>query len=303
MTEQLTATRNDVAAPMGRQPESGIRQGPPLSPAGGVEITGIDLAQPLSPAVQAAVLCAFGDHHVVVFREQALTKDQQYAFTTNFGELEEHVGRHSDGTRYHVVHSVTNLDRDGNPTSNPDSHGNYFWHTDKSYHAAPSLMTMLHAVELPSAGGDTQFANMALGYAALPEATKQRIAGLRVVHSWESSRINSGSKLASDEEKRERPPVVHPLVRTHPDSGAKALYLGLHASHIEEMPYAEGRALLAELLESATRPEFVYTHRWRQGDFVMWDNRCLLHRAIANYEMTKQRRILHRTVIRGTVPV
>ena len=298
--DTLANPRAPAAAPAGIEQ---VRCGPRLSPAGGVEIVGADLSAPIGPALKALILGAFRDHHIVVFRDQSLTKEQQHAFTLNFGELEGHVGRHADGRRYDPVHSVTNLDRDGKPTTNPDTRGNYFWHTDKSYHDVPSLLTMLHAVELPTRGGNTQFANMVLAYAALPQAIKERIAELRAVHSWESSRLASGSRPASEDEKRERPPVSHPLVRTHPDTGAKTLYLGLHASHIEGLPVTEGKALLAELLAHATQPEFVYGHRWQSGDLVIWDNRCLLHRATADYEMAKQRRVLHRTVVRGTVPV
>lgn len=278
------------------------RLGPRLSPAGGVEVLGADLSRPLTPALKQLVLDGLIGHHVVVVRDQALSPQQQHDFTTHFGELEQHVARHQDA-RYAIVHAVTNLDRDGNPTATPHTKGNYFWHTDKSYHAVPSLMTLLHAVELPEAGGDIQFANMVLAYKALPNETKARIAGLRAVHAWEWSRLASGSSPASEAEKQERPPVDHPIVRTHPDTGEKALYLGLHASHILGLPEAAGRALLAELLEHATQPEFVYTHHWRSGDLVIWDNRALLHRALANYAMTQQRRVLHRTVVRGTVPV
>ena len=112
----------------------------------------------------------------------------------------------------------------------------------------------------------------------------------------------TGSKPASEEEKRERPPVSHPIVRTHPETGEKALYIGSHASSIADVAADEGNALLVDLLAHATRPEFVYTHHWRQGDLIFWDNRVLLHRALANYEMGKHRRVLHRTVVRGTVP-
>jgi taurine dioxygenase len=157
-------------------------------------------------------------------------------------------------------------------------------------------------VELPPRGGETQFANTALAYAALPAATQQQIAGLRAVHSWEASRINCAGRPATEEQKRERPPVAHPLVRTHPDTGAKTLYLGNHASHIAGMPEAEGRALLVRLREHATQAAFVYTHRWRSGDLVMWDNRCLLHRALPHEAMGLHRRVLHRTVVKGTVP-
>ena len=273
-----------------------------LSPAGGIEILGADLSQPATAELAAQIRQALLDHQIVVVRGQALTKEQQYNFTLNFGELEEHVARHSDG-RYGIVHSVTNLDRDGNPTDALDTRGNYFWHTDKSYHAVPSLMTMLHAVELPPVGGDTQFANMVLAYRALPDSMKERLAGLRAIHSWEASRLASGSKPASEEEKRERPPVSHPIVRTHPETGEKALYMGTHAAGgVEGLGAEEGRALLAELLTHATQPQFIYTHHWRQGDLIIWDNRALLHRALANYEMGKHRRVLHRTVVRGTVP-
>ena len=281
--------------------EAAARLGPRLSPAGGAEITGADLSRPLSPPLKALILRALRDHHILVIRDQDLSQEQQHTFTRHFGELEEHVARHSD-PRYGIVHSVTNFDDDGNPTETPDTRGNYFWHTDKSYHAVPSFLTMLHAVELPPEGGDTQFANMILAHRALPEETQRRIAGLRCIHSWEASRLASGSRRASEAEIRERPPVEHPLVRIHPETGDKALYIGTHAAGIAGMAEAEGRALLAELLAHATQPDFIYTHRWQPGDLVIWDNRCLLHRAVANYAMATHRRVLHRTVVRGTVP-
>jgi len=273
-----------------------------LSPVAGAEIEGLDLRRPIGPALEQAILDAFLEHHVLVFRGQTLTPEQQAAFTLNFGPLEEHVIRLANGEKAPLVQPVTNLDAEGRPTRTPHTHGNYYWHTDKSYHRVPSLATLLHAVEVPAAGGDTQFANMALAYRALPEERKRALAGLRVVHSWEANRRNTGNRPATAEEIRERPPVTHPLVRTHPDSGDKVLYLGYHVSHVEGMPEAEGRALLFGLLEEATRPKFVYTHRWRQGDLAMWDNRCLLHRAVANYAMDKERRVLMRTVVRGSVP-
>ena len=278
------------------------RVGNRLSPAAGVEITGADLSQPVSPEFAAMIRQALLDHHVVVVREQALSKQQQHDFTLNFGEIEDHVARHSDA-RYAIVHSVTNLDADGRPTDALETRGNYFWHTDKSHHAVPSLMTMLHAAELPPAGGDTQFANMVLAYRALPQAMKDRLGGLRAIHSWEASRLASGSRPASEAEKRERPPVSHPIVRTHPETGEKALYIGTHAAGgVESFSEADGKQLLADLLAHATQPQFVYTHHWRPGDLVIWDNRALLHRALANYEMGRHRRVLHRTVVRGTAP-
>lgn len=276
--------------------------GPRLSAAAGVAITGVDLSRPLSPAEREAIHAAFLEHHVLVFRDQDLSKEAQLEFTRQFGEIEEHVGRHAAAARYGLVHMVTNLDEDGKPTTKLVQSGNYHWHTDKSYHAVPSLMTLLHAKELPPVGGNTQFANMAVAYDALSDEVKQGIAAMRVVHSWAASRRRAGAPPPSAIEMQERPPVAHPLVRTHPETGAKTLYIGNHASHIEGLPEAEGDALLQQLLDHATQPPFVYTHQWRDGDLVMWDNRCLLHRALANYEMAKHRRVLHRTVVTGTVP-
>ena len=276
--------------------------GPRLSLAAAVAVTGADLSRPLSPVFRDAILTAFREHHILVFRDQDLSNDEQLAFTRQFGEIEEHVGRHVAAARYGLVHTVTNVGDDGNPTAKLTAVGNYHWHTDKSYHAVPSLMTLLHAKELPPDGGDTQFANMAMAYEALPQAKKRQIAELRVVHSWAASRRRAGAPPPSEIEMRERPPVDHPLVRTHPETGTKTLYIGNHASHILGMSETESEMLLSELLEHATQPQFVYTHRWRDGDLVMWDNRCLLHRALANYEMTKHRRVLHRTVVTGTVP-
>lgn len=274
-----------------------------LSDVAGAEITGIDLSQPLSRETADAIMAAMDRYHVLAFRDQNLTKDQQYAFTLNFGELEEHVGRLDSGEKYPLVHTVTNVDeKTGKPTVTPSTHGNYFWHTDKSYHAVPSLLTMLHAIEVPPEGGDTMFANMVMAYDALSDEEKRSLEGLRAVHSWEASRLNTGNKPATEEQKRERPPVSHPLVRTHADA-RKSLYLGMHIGHIEGMDYDEGRALLADLLERATADRFVYRHKWRKGDLVLWDNRVLLHRADRNYDMAEHRRVLHRTVVKGTVPV
>ncbi|MGA8552485.1 MAG: TauD/TfdA family dioxygenase, partial [Stellaceae bacterium] len=190
---------------------------------------------------------------------------------------------------------------------------NYRWHTDKAYRPLPPRLTTLFAVEVPAGGGDTEFANTAQAYDSLPPATKRRIDGLRVVFRWGASRERSapGSILAgpilpgpiSPSMLELQPEVDHPLVRTHPDTGAKALYLGNHSSHIAGLPEAEGRALLDALVEHATQRRFVYAHRWRIGDLVMWDNCCLLHRAVANFDTARERRILHRTVVKGTLPV
>ncbi len=285
--------------PSGPRPDETAR----LEDFGGLEIADMDLSQPLTDALRDRLLAAFAAHPVLVFRGQTLTKDQQYAFTLNFGEIEgAHVNRLIDAKNYAPVHTVSNLDSDGNPSEVLRERGNYYWHSDKSYHAVPSLLTMLHAVELPPKGGETQFANTAKAYAALPEDDKALISGLRAIHSWEASRIQSNSRPATAEQMAERPPVGHPVVRTHPDTGAKVLYLGNHASHIVGWPMADGQVLMRRLLAHATQAPFVYTHRWRQGDLVLWDNRCLVHRALPHEAMGTHRRVLHRTVVKGTVP-
>lgn len=274
----------------------------PVSDVLGAEIVGEDLSRPLPDASKAEILSAFRDHHLLVFRDQKLNKEQMYDFACLFGEIEGHMVRLADGSKWDAVHTITNLDENGNPVEKPFINSNYFWHSDKSFLAVPSLVTMLQAVELPPSGGDTQFANMTRAYDTLPEETKRRIAGLKVVQSLEFMRRYTGSAPPTEDDMASAPPVVHPLVRTHPETGRKSLYIGMYSSHILDMPEEEGRALIEELLAHATRPELVYTHQWRPGDLVLWDNRCLVHRAVANYEMGRYRRILMRVVVKGTVP-
>lgn len=266
-----------------------------LSPAGGAEISGIDLSLPLSEAARDRIYRALLDHQFLVFRGQPLTREQQYAFTASFGEVEAHGGGRP-GKRQDVAHVTANLDAEGKPSDRVANGANYRWHTDKPYYALPPALTTLHAAELPPEGGDTEFANTRLAYDALDDQTKPRIERLRVVFQWERG-------LRPGYYANELPPVDHPLVRTHPETGRKALYLGNHATRILDMGDEEGASLLGGLLAFATGPRFTYAHRWRAGDLVMWDNRCTLHRAVANYEMNRYRRVMHRNVVRGTVPV
>jgi alpha-ketoglutarate-dependent taurine dioxygenase len=273
----------------------GVEVGPPLSPAGGAEITGVDLARPLSEEARQRIYAALLAHQFLVFPNQTLSREEQYAFTAQFGEVEHHGGRRP-GKRQDIAHVTANLDADGNPSDRFAKGANYRWHTDKPYYATPPALTTLHAVELPPQGGDTEFANTRLAYEALADDMKRRIARLRVVFQWEAGR-RPGYYA------NELPPVDHPLVRTHPDTGRPALYLGNHAVRIIDMPEDEGTALLNALLKHATQPRFTYAHRWQKGDLVVWDNRCTLHRAVANYEMNQYRRVMHRNVVKGTTPV
>jgi len=269
----------------------------PLSPVLGAEIIGLDLRQPLDEPVRAAVYEAFVRYHVLCFRGQALDKDQQIAFSQQFGPLERHIARNR-GTENPFVHTVSNLGPDGKPSGKV---GSQQWHSDKSFRPEPSLATILHAKQLPPEGGPTCFADMTAAYAALSPQEQAELDGLRVVHSWELSQQKLGL-TATPEEVRDAPPMSHPLVRVHPDSGRKSLFMGQHASHFDGRPMAEGRARLAALQDFATQERFIYRHAWRPGDVLMWDNRCLLHRAEANFDAARHPRVLHRTCLRGTAP-
>ncbi|MDB5872056.1 MAG: hypothetical protein JWQ07_1498 [Ramlibacter sp.] len=275
----------------------------PLSATTGAECTGVDLAQ-LKEGEWERLVEAYHQSSLLVVRDQKLAKDAQIAFSERFGELELPIRKDYVGKDFAALHVVSNIGADGKPnnTKGLENPGNFFWHTDASYMKRPASTTLLYAIEIPASGGDTNFANMHAAYDALPAAMQQRIASLRAVHSWEQSRHNSGSRPASEEEKLQAPPVAHPLVRTHPETGRKGLYLGNHTSHIEGMDVDEGRALLQQLLAHATQPQFVYRHKWQPGDIVIWDNRSLLHKASDDFDMNNCARVLHRTVVQGTVP-
>ncbi len=269
----------------------------PLSPVLGAAVSGLDLRLPLSEATKRAVYGAFIQYHVLCFREQQLNDEQQIAFTEQFGELERHMASNI-GTRNPLVHIVTNLDNDGNPTGKVASTG---WHSDKSFRSKPSLATILHAQTMPPEGGETCFADMVAAYEALPAAERAELDGVKVVHSWKISRARMGI-VATREELADAPPMVHPLVRVIPETGRKALFMGEHAAYFEGQPEDEGHQRLLALTAHAVEERFVYRHKWRQGDMLMWDNRCLLHRANPNFDAKKYPRVLHRTCLRGHAP-
>ncbi|MEX0923489.1 MAG: TauD/TfdA family dioxygenase [Rhodovibrionaceae bacterium] len=263
----------------------------------GAETRSIDLAAPRSAELVATIGAAFLKHGALVFRDQQIGDDNLAAFGGLFGPLEKHLIENNDGEVMSAVHTITNFDAEGRPSARPYINTNYFWHSDKSYLATPSLATMLHPVELPASGGDTQLAHMGLAYAALPDVIKQKIDGLRAVHSLEFMRESLDNPPPSEAQKRAAPPVSHPLVRPHPETGQPCLYIGMYASHIEGLPVEEGRWRLARLQEQSTQPTFVYSHVWRPGDVMIWDNRCLMHRGVANYGMAHERRVMKRVCV------
>ncbi len=268
----------------------------PLSDKFGAEIVGLDLSKPLDPEHKDAVQRAFLAHKVLCFRNQRLTQEQQVAFCEQFGTLERHAVSNRNNAANPLVHIVTNLGPDGKPSGKVKSTQ---WHSDKSFRPQPSMATILHAVTLPPNGGDTCFADMTAAYAALPQATKAELQDVKVIHSWELSRENVDRTL-TPEEIRDAPPQAHPLVRAHPETGRKALFMGTHASHLEGRPLAEGRARIIALEAHATQDQFIYRHTWQRGDVLMWDNRCLLHRADPNFDAAHYPRVMHRTCLRGT---
>ena len=269
----------------------------PLSPVLGASIVGLDLRQCLPESTRRAVYDAFIRYHVLCFRDQHLDEARQIAFTEQFGTLERHVASNR-GSVNPLVHKVTNLGADGKPSGKVASTQ---WHSDKSFRAQPSLATILHALVLPPDGGETWFADMIAAYEALPQAEKAALEGVRVVHSWALSQARAGIQVPP-EEIADAPDMSHPLVRTVPETGRKALFMGERAVALEGFAQEAGRARLERLSAHAVDERFVYRHRWKAGDLLMWDNRCLMHRANPNFDAARYPRVLQRTCLRGTAP-
>ncbi len=268
----------------------------------GAEIGGVDLGGGVTDETFAAIRAAIIRHKVLVFRDQHLDDERHLGFAQRFGPLEGHINR---GTRHDALPKIQifgNVGADGKPTGVHPERGTLVWHTDKSYVATPSMFTVLRSPSVAREGGDTLFADMERAYADLDADRAARLSRLRVVHDWKRSREKSDERPATADEIAAAPPVEHPLVRTHPETGAKALYLGNHASHVAGMERAEGEALLAELERHGTQDRYLYRHRWRDNDVLMWDNRCTVH-CVTGYDAAKERRIVHRAVVQGDRPV
>ena len=270
----------------------------PAHPDFAAEIAGVDVSRPLNPADRQAIEDAIDRYAVVVFRGQTLDDEKQVAFARNFGPIASSALklRHRD-IKHRIessdVADISNLDGDGNVLK-PDARrrldglANRLWHTDASFRAVPGALSMLYAHVIPEEGGDTEFADLRAAYDALPEAKKNELEGLVAEHSIWRSREQLGVVQYTEEERASLPPVPQRLVRTHPGSHRKTLYLAAHASHILGMPMADGRLIILDLIEHATQPRFVHAHRWAKGDLVIWDNRCTMHRA-RPFDTTKVR--------------
>lgn len=276
----------------------------PITPDFAAEIGDVDLAQALDPATLEEIRQAFWKYGVLVFGGQKLTQAQHLAFSAHFGPHETSIGSYRTDEKQRVrpeLADVSNLN--GNDEVwGPDSRlrmfqlGNRLWHTDSSFKRVPGLASLLYARSIAPIGGHTEFADTRAAYDALPDATKARIEGLVAEHSIFTSRAKLGFTNFSEVERAAMPPVPQMLVRTIPESGRKALYLASHAGRILGLPDDAGRALLDELVEHATQRRFVYTHRWRVDDLVMWDNRCTMHRG-TEFDDLRWRRDVQRSTV------
>jgi alpha-ketoglutarate-dependent 2,4-dichlorophenoxyacetate dioxygenase len=252
------------------------------------EVLGLDLTRPLSPDEVAAVHAGMDTYAVLVFHDQPLTDEQQLAFTRSLGEIEHAIGtslRAPDEYRLPTTFAdVSNLDKNNRVYARDDRRrlfalGNRLWHSDSSFKVVPAKYSLLHARVIPSKGGNTEFADMRAAYDALDDETRALVSGLICEHSQIYSRQQLGFTDFTDEERARFAPVRQCLVRTHPVTGRKSLYLSSHAGGIVGWPVPEARAFLRDLNEIATQRQFVYSHQWRVGDLVMWDNRQTMHRA------------------------
>ncbi len=274
----------------------------PLHPLFAAEASGIDLTKPVDAGAVRAFDEAMDQFAVVVFRGQPLTEDQQVAFASSFGTLDSGLKKLNPGAPSRFKHEetidISNVRPDGGLHAASDrksisNFANQLWHSDSSFQRPAAKYSMLHAVVVPARGGQTEYADLRAAYDALPGDLRREIEHLHSVHAALHSRIWLGDK-PSESELAKMPPVQWPLVRTHSGSKRKVLWVGVHATHIVEKAIAEGRMLLAELLEHATQREFVYRHEWRAGDLVIWDNRATIHRG-RRFDITQPRELRRTT--------
>ena len=269
----------------------------PLSPALGLEILGVDLSRPITPALAKQLEAAWHDGLVILLRNQSLTEQDQVCFAECFGTPAKTLNVHNTG-KHPSVMLISNIREDGKPIGAlPD--GEMHFHTDQCYVETPAKASMLYAIEVPSVGGNTLFANAYAAYEALPADVKRRLDGCKALNAYDyaNASVKRGTRLGEGV-----PHYSHPVVRTHPATGRKALYVNrLMTLSIEGMPEAESEDLLNFLFEHQEQPRFVYEHIWRVGDILMWDNRCTLH-ARTDFS-DKERRLMRRVAILGEKPV
>jgi taurine dioxygenase len=276
----------------------------PLTKHLGAAISGVRLADGLSDEMFRALYQAFLRYQVLLFPPQDLPPGRQVEFGRRFGEVQVHVMNqyHADG--YPELYRLSNLDAQGKPNGKHPDKGTLAWHTDGSWQRVTGQATIIYGEVMPASGvgGETHFCDMYGAYERLDAAWKARIANMRAVHNLDFSRTRRhGEDPMTEAQRLARPPVDHPVVRTHPETGRKCLYLGDHAEYIVGMPYAEGRALIEELNVLAVHPDLSYEHRWTLRELIVWDNRCVMHRA-TSYDPVTQGRVIRRCTVLGEVP-
>ncbi len=274
----------------------------PTGAAAGAEILGVDLAKGLDDAGFAPIQAALDKHGVIVLRDQKITPEQQIAFSRHFGETEVNYNAKMFGiSGSPEIYLISNIVENGKPTGTRRAGEN--WHTDMSYAKRPAKATMLYAVEVPVLHGltlgGTGFANAAAAWDALPQSMQDAIRDLKGVFDFRGRKRSSPVR---PEDIAQYPPVQHPIVRTHPRTGRKSLYIARDdCTGIVGKDERTGQALIEALADHIVRPDFVYQHHWRVGDVVVWDNCTVQHRAVQDYDLP-QRRLLWRTTIKGDVP-
>jgi taurine dioxygenase len=274
----------------------------PLTPKLGAELIGLSLARGVDDALFRSIYEAFLHYQVLLFGPQDLPPGRQVEFARHFGEVQIHVMNqyHADG--YPELYRLSNLDERGNPNGKHPDKGTLAWHTDGSWRRVTGQATIIYGEVVAGEGGETHFCDMYGAYERLSPEWKRRIANLRAVHNLDFSRTRRhGEDPMTEAQRREVPPVDHPIVRTHPDTGRKCLFLGDHAESVVGMAYDEGRALIEALNALAVHPDLTYEHRWTPGELLVWDNRCLMHRA-TEYDPAVQQRVVRRCTVLGEVP-
>ena len=277
-----------------------------VSPAVGAVVTGIDLSNPVSPDIFETLERAIAEYDVLVFRDQRLTPAQHVEFSRRFGSLETHVISEALLEGYPEIYVISNVIENGKPKGR--AYAGTYWHSDLSYMPVPAMGSMMYARQIPEIGGDTMFANMYLAYETLSAGLQRMIEQLRAVHSFGHADKRHFSKRGAaarlnESTRKKTPPVEHPVVRTHPTTGRKALFINPgFTSHFVDMTEEESEPLLEYLFRHITQPAFIYRHRWEVNDLVFWDNRCTIHHAIRDYGEDTPRH-MHRTTICGDKPV
>jgi taurine dioxygenase len=274
----------------------------PLTAKLGATVTGVNLASGVNADDFRALHEALLRYQVLVFPPGDLPPGRQVEFARHFGDVQIHVMNQYHANAHPELYRLSNLDEQGRPNGRHPDKGTLAWHTDGSWQRVTGHVTVIYAEVVAGEGGETHFCDMYGAYERLSPEWKARIAGLRAVHNLDFSRTRRHSEdPMTDEQKKAVPPVDHPVVRTHPETGRRCLFLGDHAEYILGIPYEEGRALIEELNALAIHPDLVYQHRWQPQELIVWDNRCLLHRA-TSYDPATQRRVIRRCTVLGEIP-